>query len=293
MAFIWYAFNEEKRRFRNFMDFQRRWLEEQGSDDSHARALWSLGVVLGRSTVPSLQNMASRLFEQALPPIIDVDKPRSWAFALFGISEYLRRFAGDRKVSQIGKELAERLLALYQNHRVDDWHWYEDQLTYSNAILPHAMLLSGQWIPDLRMTEAGLESLSWLANLQRAEGDGEHFVPIGSDGFYPRGGVRARFDQQPLEAQAMISACLEARRITGDSHWHEEAGRAFEWFLGRNDLNIPLYDPISGGCRDGLHPDRANENQGAESTLAFLQALLELRLAENATTFQPLELQHI
>jgi hypothetical protein len=130
------------------------------------------------------------------------------------------------------------------------------------------------------MTEAGLESLSWLANLQRAEASGGHFVPIGSNGFYQRGGERARFDQQPVEAQAMVSACLAAHRITGDKSWYKEARCAFDWFLGRNDLNLPIYDPTTGGCRDGLHPDRANENQGAESSLAFLQAVLELNLAE-------------
>jgi hypothetical protein len=141
------------------------------------------------------------------------------------------------------------------------------------------MLMCGQWIPNAAMTETGLEALQWLAELQRA--DAGHFVPIGSNGFYQQGGERARFDQQPVEAQAMVSACLEAFRITGDKRWRKEARRAFEWFLGRNDLNLPVYDPTTGGCRDGLHPDRPNENQGAESTLAFLQSLLELRLAEN------------
>jgi len=131
------------------------------------------------------------------------------------------------------------------------------------------------------MLEAGLESLRWLVDLQRPEGDAGHFVPIGSNGFYPKGGERARFDQQPVEAQATVSACLAAYRITSDKFWHKEARRAFEWFLGRNDLNLPVYDPTTGGCRDGLHPDRPNENQGAESTLAFLQALLETKLAEN------------
>ena len=128
--------------------------------------------------------------------------------------------------------------------------------------------------------EAGLESLQWLAELQRADTNGGHFVPIGSNGFYQRGGERARFDQQPVEAQAMVSACLEAHRVTGDKGWHNEARRAFDWFLGRNDLNLPIYDPVTGGCRDGLHSDRANENQGAESSLAYLQAVLEMRLAE-------------
>jgi glycosyltransferase involved in cell wall biosynthesis len=281
LAFIGYAFNSETKRFRNFMDFQRRWLEDRGSDDSHGRTLWSLGTLLGRSKVPALNSMAGGLFEQALPAIVDTTSPRAWAFALIGIHEYLRRFDGDRRAGQVREELAGRLLTLYQKHRSNEWRWYENALTYCNAALPHALLMCGQWIPSNAMTEAGLESLSWLAGLQRADSNGGHFVPIGSNGFYQRGAERARFDQQPVEAQAMVSACLEAHRITGDKNWYKEARRAFDWFLGRNDLNLPIYDPTTGGCRDGLHPDRLNENQGAESSLAFLQAVLELRLAEN------------
>ena len=281
LAFVWYAFNAETGRFRNFMDYQRNWLEDSGSDDSHGRALWALGTVLGRSNTPTLHSMAGRLFEKTLPAILNTTSPRAWAFALIGIHEYLQRFAGDRRASQVREELAGRLLRLYQDNRSDEWRWYEQTLTYCNAALPHALLLCGQSMPNNAMTEAGLESLRWLIDLQRADTAGGHFVPIGSNGFYRRGGTRARFDQQPVEAQATVSACLEAGRITGDKGWHREARRAFEWFLGRNDLNLPIYDPTTGGCRDGLHPDRANENQGAESTLAFLQALLELRLAEN------------
>ena len=282
LAFVWYAFNAETGRFRNFMDYQRRWLEDRGSDDSYGRALWALGTVLGRSNTPALHSMAGWLFEQALPAILDTTSPRAWAFALIGIHEYLQRFAGDRMAGQVREKLAGRLLALYQRHRSDQWRWYEEILTYCNAALPHALLMCGQSMPNKAMIEAGLESLSWLADLQRAEESGGHFVPIGSNGFYQQGGKRARFDQQPVEAQATVSACLEAARITGDRRWRKEARRAFEWFLGRNDLNLPIYDPMTGGCRDGLHPDRANENQGAESTLAFLQSLLELRLADNA-----------
>jgi hypothetical protein len=281
LAFVGYAFNTETGRFRNFMDYQRNWLEESGSDDSHGRTLWALGTLLGRSNTPALHSMAGRLFEQALPVIIKTTSPRAWAFALIGIHDYLRRFDGDRRASQVREELAGRLMGLYQDHRAHEWRWYEESLTYCNAVLPHALLMCGQWIPNNDMTEAGLESLSWLADLQRAEEAGGHFVPIGSNGFYQQGGKRARFDQQPVEAQTMVSACLEAHRITGDKSWHKEARRAFEWFLGRNDLNLPIYDPTTGGCRDGLHADRPNENQGAESTLAFLQALLELRLADN------------
>jgi glycosyltransferase involved in cell wall biosynthesis len=278
LAFIVYAFNEQTGRFRNFMDYQRNWTEESGSLDSHGRTLWALGTVLGRSTNPALRGVASGLFEQALPAIIDTTSPRGWAFTLLGIHEYLRRFEGDRLVNRIRDQLAERLVNLYHKCRTDDWCWFEDRLTYCNAVLPHAMLMCGQWIPDGEMGEIGLESLRWLSEQQWSNG---HFSPIGSNGFYAKGGERARFDQQPIEAHAMASACLEAWRCTDDDHWLDEAHRTFEWFLGRNDLNLPLYDPTTGGCRDGLHPDRPNENQGAESTLAFIQTLLELRLAEN------------
>lgn len=281
LAFVCYAFNKETKRFRNFMDYQRNWLEENGSDDSHGRTLWALGTLLGRSNTPGFQNMAGRLFEAALPAILPTTSPRAWAFALIGIHEYMRRYDGDRRASQVREELAGRLLSLYEANRSDQWRWFEEGLSYCNAALPHAFLMCGQSIPNPAMTDAGFESLTWLAALQRDRTNGGHFVPIGSNGFYNRGGPRARFDQQPVEAQAMVSACLEAHRITGDKNWYKEARRAFDWFLGRNDLNLPLYDPTTGGCRDGLHPDRPNENQGAESSLAYLQAVLELRLAEN------------
>ena len=279
LAFILYAFNSKNGRFRNFMDYHRHWLEEGGSEDSHGRTLWALGTVLGRSNTPALRSMAGWVFEQALPAILNTTSPRAWAFAIIGIQEYLHRFAGDSRANQVREELSKRLLTLYQSHHSDKWRWYEDQLTYCNAALPHALLLCGQAMPNTAMTEAGLDSLCWLADLQRS--DAGHFVPIGSNGFYSQGSKRARFDQQPVEAQAMVSACLEAYRITVDKRWRKEARCAFDWFLGRNDLNLAVYDPTTGGCRDGLHPDSVNENQGAESTLAFLQALLELRLAEN------------
>jgi hypothetical protein len=285
LAYIGYAFNRENGRFRNFMNYQRNWLEESGSEDSHGRTLWALGTVLGRSNTPALQSTAGWLFEQGLPAILQTTSPRAWAFTLIGIHEYLRRFDGDRRANQVRDELAWRLLNLYQQSRSTEWCWYEASLSYCNAVLPQAMLMCGQWIPNEAMTEAGLESLGWLADLQRADRVGGHFVPIGSNGFYEQHGERARFDQQPVEAQTMASACLEAYRSTGDERWRTEAQRAFEWFLGRNDLNLPLYDPTTGGCRDGLHPDRPNENQGAESTLAFLQTVLELRLAENPLLF--------
>lgn len=280
LAFLGFAFNDQTKRFRNFMDYQHNWLENNGSDDSHGRALLALGTVLNHSNALSLKGMAGWLFEQTLPAILLTTSPRAWAFALIGIYEYLQKFGGDSRASHVRDELSGRLLTLYQNNRSNEWRWYEKVLSYCNAVLPHALLVCGESIPNKAMTEAGLESLIWLADLHRSnEG---HFVPIGSNGFYQKGGERARFDQQPVEAQAMVSACLEAFRITSDKFWNKEARRAFEWFLGRNDLNLSLYDPTTGGCRDGLHSDRANENQGSESTLAFLQSLLELRLAKHS-----------
>jgi len=148
-------------------------------------------------------------------------------------------------------------------------------LTYDNASLPHALLLSGDVLGRQDMCDAALEALSWLASLQHAE-EG-HFTPIGCNGFYPRGMAPARFDQQPLEAHAMVLAALDAQQISGDERWLVEARRAFDWFLGRNDLRLPLYDSSTGGCCDGLEVDRVNQNQGAESTLAFMLALLALR----------------
>ncbi|HRP91597.1 MAG TPA: glycosyltransferase family 4 protein [Ignavibacteriaceae bacterium] len=278
LAFLGFAFNSSTKRFRNFMDYQHNWLEENGSDDSHGRALLALGTVLNHSNSVAINNMAAWLFELTLPTILATTSPRAWAFALIGIYEYSQKFAGDSRANHVRDELAKRILTLYKSNSSEKWRWYEHELTYCNAVLPHAMILCGKSIPNDAMTNAGLESLLWLADLQRSTD--KHFVPIGSNGFYHQGGTRARFDQQPVEAQTMVSACLEAFRITGDKFWVKEARRAFEWFLGHNDLNLSLYDPTTGGCRDGLHSDRTNENQGAESTLAFLQSLLELRLVE-------------
>jgi len=281
LAFVMFALNPENGQFRNFLNFQRAWLESSGSDDSHGRAIWALGTVLGRSNSPSLKNLAGKLFEQALPNIISMTSPRAWSFALLGIDEYSQKFAGDSKVSHIRAELAGRLMELYKSNRSDDWQWFENSLSYCNAALSHSLLVSGKSIPNKEMVDAGLESLCWITEIQKSDSAGRHFVPIGSNGFYEKNGKRARFDQQPIEAQAMVSACLEAYRITNDEKWIKEARRSFEWFLGRNDLNLSIYDPVTGGCRDGLHPDRLNENQGAESTLAFLHSLLELKFLEN------------
>jgi hypothetical protein len=239
-------------------------------------------VGVGRSPYRSFQIMAGQLFTLALPALTEFTSPRAWAFGLIGINEYLRRLRGDSLVNQTRETLTARLLELFEKNAQPEWRWFEDSLSYDNAKLPHALILSGRVTGQPAMVERGLEALRWLAELQISEQG--HFRSIGTNGFYHRGGKRADFDQQPIEAQAMASACLEAYRATSDVWWYEQAQCAFDWFLGWNDLGLELYSPKTGGCRDGLHVDRVNRNQGAESTLAFLLALAEMRLAQNMRT---------
>ena len=279
LAFLWLAFHSDSGRFRNFLDYDRKWLEEVGSEDSHGRALWALGNVLARSRDAGLRGATGRLFEAAVPATLKFTSPRAWAFSILGIQAYLDWFPGDRFMQACRDQLANRLLDIYERSHTGTWRWFEQSLSYSNARLPQALVLAGWRSGNKRMIEAGIESLEWLVG-QQHRGTEKMFVPIGSSGFYTVGGQKARFDQQPVEACATISACLEVYRLTTDKHWKEEAQRVFNWFLGKNDLRVSLYDPLTGGCRDGLHPDRVNENQGAESTLSFLMALLEMQEAK-------------
>jgi hypothetical protein len=278
-AFLHHAFDPATKRFHNHMSFDRNWIDPQGSEDCQGRALWALGVCVGRSPFRSFQMMAGQLFAQALPPVTEFTSPRAWAFALIGIHEYLRRLGGDSLVSQTREILTSRLMGLFDAHAKPDWTWFEDELSYDNAKLAHALILSGRATGQAAVLERGLQSLRWLTELQISEKG--HFRPIGSNGFYHRGGPRANFDQQPIEAQATVSACLAAYRATADVWWYEQAQRAFDWFIGWNDLGLELYQSETGGCADGLHVDRVNENQGAESTLAFLLSLAEMQLAQN------------
>ncbi|MGA3325686.1 MAG: glycosyltransferase family 4 protein [Terriglobia bacterium] len=281
-AFLNYAFDVKTKRVHNFLSFYRRWLDEQGSEACHARALWALGVGVGRSPHRSFQIMAGQLFARALPVVTEFTSPRAWAFSLIGIHEYLRRLAGDRLVSQIREGLRARLMDIFDRASHPDWPWFEEKLSYDNAKLAHALILSGRVNGYQKAFDRGLEALRWLVKMQTSENG--HFRPIGSNGFYQRGSTRSAFDQQPIEAYAMVSACLEAYRATSDSWWYQQAHRAFDWFLGWNDLGLELHSINTGGCCDALHVDRVNMNQGAESTLAFLLSLAEMKLMQDTVT---------
>jgi len=275
LSFLWHAFNPANKRFRNFMAYTRTWLEEVGSEDSHGRALWALGTVLGQSTNEGMRGMAARLFESSVSSPLSFSSPRSWALTLLGTQQYLKHYPGDRGVSLIHDTLVDKLIQAFKSNQTEDWPWFENIVTYCNPVVPQTLIRYGQSNDNEEALQIGLNSLEWLVKIQQS-GKG-WIMPIGSMGFYKRGGQITYFDQQPVEVYSMISACLDAYRATRDLIWFHTANQAFEWFLGRNAVGLAVYDPTKGGCRDGLHIDRLNENQGAESTLAFIQSLLELK----------------
>ena len=275
LAFLWHAFDGNRSRFRNFMSYSREWLEAHGSEDSHARALWAVATALGRSKNAGHRSLCALLFQRGLPPVARFSSPRAWAFSLIAIHEYLRTLSGDRAVAQMRETLTAMLVDLFRANSSENWQWFERSVTYDNAKLSHALILSGYWTSQGETLEIGLRSLRWLLDAQMTPAG--HLSPIGCHGFWQRGAQKARFDQQPLEAYAMVSACIEAYSVTGDETWRTAALTCFEWFLGRNDLGVSLYDPSTGGCRDALLQDHLNQNQGAESSLAFMLSLVEIR----------------
>ncbi len=274
LGFLLYAFNEKNGRFRNFMTYSRQWMEEIGSEDAHGRAIWCLGKAVAFFQNPGHLAMTTTLFKKALRAVENFRSPRAIAFSLVGIYAYLHKFSGDSDVRRIREIFSDRLFNQFKNNATDDWLWLENALNYANGKLPHALLLSGHRMQRNDMTDMGLNSLKWLLDIQTED---NHFVPIGSNGWYEKGGPRARFDQQPVEANAMVEACVEAFNVTREKSWFDNAVMCFNWFLGHNDLNLPLYDPKTGGCRDGLMADGINQNQGAESSLAWLLSLMTLQ----------------
>lgn len=276
-AFVQHAWNGQAGRFRNFMAYDRRWLDESGSEDSHARAVWALGTVIRCAGEARHRAWAQGLIEPAVESLVDFTSPRAWAFGLLGIVDYLIARPEDRHFVRRQRLLAERLSDHLQRARGPGWTWFEDVLAYDNARLPQALVAAGRQASRDDWQESGLEALDWLRDVQTAAAG--HFRPIGSQGFWRRGEPRPMFDQQPLDAQASVEAYLEAWRSTRSLRWLTEARRAFDWFLGANDLGEPLYDVATGACFDGLLCDRVNGNQGGESTLAFILATVEMRAA--------------
>ena len=274
-AFVQHAWNPDTKRFRNFMGFNRSWLELSGSEDSHARALWALGECSRSDATPSRRRWAATLFAEALPTAEAFRSPRAWAFTLLGLDAYCAVAPDDLHARDTRRDLADRLMTLLASVETPDWVWFEEGLAYDNARLPQALMLTGMATRSSVYFEAGLKTLRWLILQQTAPAG--HFRPVGTDSFNEQRQPPRAFDQQPVEATATIAACLTAWRANGDAEWKAIANRVFAWFLGSNDLSVALADPLTGSCRDGLHPDRANENRGGESVVCYLLGLAEIR----------------
>jgi hypothetical protein len=281
-AFVQHAWNPDNRRFRNFMGFNRQWLEPAGSEDSHGRTLWALGACARQRTDPVRAHWAADLFREALKSVASFTSPRAWAFTLLGLDHYCSACPDDDSADLMRGVLARRLEIRLLSSESPDWVWFEDRLTYDNARLCEALIRTGAATGERHLTDAGVRSLRWLIAMQKAPKG--HFRPIGSHGFMLSRCPPQAFDQQPLEACATIAACVAAHEIDPATPWQAEARRAFAWFLGENDLAVALVDIATGGCRDGLHPDRANENRGAESVLSYLLGLADMRMLESAAS---------
>jgi len=274
LAFIYHAFNYENNRFRNLMSYDRTWLEKIGSEDSHARALWGLGIAVNNAPNQAIRDMATRLFGDAITVIESFTSPRAWSFAILGMYQYLETFGGDARVRKIQEILADKLYTLYKKNFKPDWPWFEEKLTYANAILSHGLIIAGHRTSRLDMFDAGISSLEWLIEKQISpEG---HISIIGNQNWYKKNGERSIFDQQPIEIMNLIITCSTAFMFTGDEKWIDKARKCFSWFLGQNDLGDQIYNYQTGGCRDGLQSQGTNANEGAESTLAWLISLITM-----------------
>ncbi len=280
-SFVQHAWNPDTGRFRNFMGFNRTWLEDKGSEDSHGRTLWALGACARDDASPSRRRWASDLFALALPVVESFRSPRALAFTLLGLDAYCDAAPDDHRARAIRRSLADRLMSGLIQVETPDWVWFEQGLAYDNARLPQALILTGLATRTPAYVAAGLRTLRWLMTRQTAPGG--HFRPVGTAGFGELLKPPRAFDQQPVEATATIAACLAAFRADDANGWRTIATKVFAWFLGLNDLAVALVDPKTGSCRDGLHPDRANENCGAESVVCYLLALAEIRQLARVT----------
>lgn len=266
-SFVQYAWNPDKRRFRNFMNFDRTWCEDEGSEDSNGRTLWALGVTARDAQARKHRDWATAMFDTTASIAFDIQSPRAQAFAMLGAAAMLEASPGHQLAKSILERFPDGHLTLLDDARRPEWQWFEIVLAYDNARLPEALLRAGMALDRRDLIDCGLKTLDWIIGKQTSP-DGR-FRAIGSESFGRAYAEPLPFDQQPLEAQATIDACRAAFDATGDRRWFVEAERAYHWFLGLNDLDLPLASAQDGGCFDGLMPHGLNRNQGAESIIAL------------------------
>ena len=274
-AFIQHGWNPDTRRFRNFMGYDRRWLEESGSDDSNGRTLWALGVTAARSDDAALRNWAKALFDTAAPHIAELQAPRTRAFAALGGHEMLTAVPDHPFARSLLESSGDQLMAMHDEASRHGWNWFEPELSYDNGRLPEALIKAGMALSNSAMVERGLSALRWLIDHQT--GPRGTFRPVGSNGFGRPYAPSLAFDQQPVEAACTISACAAAFEATGHDEWRAHARHAFGWFFGDNDAGMPLATAADGGCFDGLMATGINLNQGAESILSLHLAALTMQ----------------
>jgi hypothetical protein len=275
-AFIQHAWNPDLRRFRNFMGFNREWLEPQGSEDSHGRTIWALGICSRDDPSASHRDWARRLLKESYPVMATFRSPRAWAFAILGLTALEDGHANDLAAVRMCDRLAGQLSDLLTRDDRPDWVWFEDVLAYDNARLPQALLDYGRLRKDQAFIDQGIASLDWLIDVQT--GEAGLFRPVGSESFGAPHTKPQQFDQQPVEVAATIAACRIAHEITENPRYLAHASLAYRWLLGDNDLGLPLLDPQTGRCFDGLHPDRVNANCGAESVVTALMAAADMNM---------------
>lgn len=271
-AFVQHGWCAERRRFRNFMGYDRSWLEDEGSEDSNGRTLWALGTVVRDAQDPALRRWATGLFNDALGIAEEVGSPRAIAFALLGMAAMLEAEPGHQKCAELTRRHLDLFIHMLEEARRPEWPWFEAVLAYDNARLPQAMIEAGRAVRHEAAVAVGLETLAWIIEMQT--GPRGIFRPVGTESFGKPYAQPEPFDQQPLEAAATVDACAAAWGATGETQWVEHARTALRWFTGDNDLGLSLVDEKGGLCYDGLTPAGVNLNQGAESTLAMQMALL-------------------
>jgi len=260
-------------RLHNFLGYDRRFLDDVGSDDSLGRALWACGYVINSNLDEEKKLLAKELFDKALPHAINSTSPRAKAFAVLGLSHYQRAYPKDQALSQRMIELIEQLLKLYEKGSSVEWRWFEAYLTYCNSRLPQALFEAYERIRNENYLQVAKDSFNFILKVQLSNG---MFAPIGNNGWYKKGGVRALYDQQSVEASCMVETALAAFRATHNSNFITVARSIFAWFLGKNVQGLRVYNSSNGGCYDGITPEGLNLNQGAEATVTYLLARLDL-----------------
>ena len=287
LSYIHYMQNKDGS-FRNFLSFNRNFLDEVGSEDSFGRTIWALGYLIGNAPNDAYYQTGKLVFFDAVPYFKELKSIRSIANTIIGISYYLKTNTGDEAMTEVLKNLTYKLIDNYESNYSDDWKWFESLLAYDNGILPLALLHSAQLIHDSKITRIGMETMEFLT--QHTLKDGTLSV-IGNKKWYAKDGERSFFAQQPIDAMAMVLMFHQAFLLTGEKNYLNKLFTSFMWFLGENDLRMSLYDFETKGCCDGFENYGINRNQGAESSLAYLishltvlQAYEEFYQSEEAQT---------